>query len=283
MQLRSPAPCDNRRFSAYDNGGKRSRACPNNEENTMKRLLLASAITACSLSYAHADTVFGIYAGAYSWKADYSGDINDTDAGQKIDLEDDLGFSDESNNVFYVAIEHPVPLLPNVRLQHTALDSSARGRLTHDFTFDDVDFNVNEGVATDIDFTHTDLTLYYELLDNWVNLDIGLTVRKFDGEIAISGLNKSARVDLDAALPMVYIAAQFDLPFTGLSAGVGGNAIGYSGNTLLDLNAYVQYEFPFGLGVRGGYRTFTLELDDVDDIDSDLTLDGLYGAIVFHF
>jgi outer membrane protein len=253
----------------------------------MKRLLLASAIYAttavCTLSTAHADTVFGIYAGAYNWKADFSGDINDTDADQNIDLEDDLGFSDESNNVFYIAIEHPVPVLPNIRIQHTALDSSADGRLTRDFTFDDVDFEVGEDVATDIDFTHTDITLYYEILDNWVNLDVGLTARKFDGEIRIAGIGETAQVDLDATLPMLYVAAQFDLPLTGLSAGVGGNAVGYSGNTLLDLNAYVQYEFKFGLGLRGGYRTFTLELDDVDDIDSDLTLDGLYGALVFHF
>jgi len=253
----------------------------------MKRLLLASAIftcsAACTISTAHADTVFGIYAGAYSWKADFSGDINDTDNDQTIDLEDELGLSDESSNVFYVAIEHPVPVLPNVRIQHTALDSSAEGRLEGNVTFDDVDFTFGENVATDIDLTHTDLTLYYEILDNWVNLDIGVTARVFDGEIKIEGVGDIAQVDVDATLPMLYVAAQFDLPLTGLSAGVGGNAIDYSGNTLLDLNAYVQYEFAFGLGLRGGYRTFTLELDDVDDIDSDLTLDGAYGALVFHF
>jgi outer membrane protein len=249
----------------------------------MKRLLLASAITACTLSAAHADTVFGIYAGAYNWKADYSGDINDTDADQNIDLEDDLGFSDESNTVFYIAVEHPVPILPNVRIQHTALDSSADGRLTRDFTFDDVDFSVGQDVATKIDFTHTDLTLYYEVLDNWVNLDLGLTVRKFDGEIEIVGAGETAQVDIDATLPMLYVAAQFDLPLTGLSAGLSGNAIGYSGNTLLDLNGYLQYEFAFGLGLRGGYRTFSLKLDDVNDIDSDLTLDGYYAALTFHF
>jgi len=252
-----------------------------------KRLLLASALFTCSaaciLSTAHADTVFGIYAGAYNWKADYSGDINDTDAGQKIDLEDDLGFSDESNTVYYIAIEHPIPVLPNVRIQHTALDSSAHGTLTRNFTFDDTDFNLGEAVATKIDFTHTDLTLYYEVLDNWVNLDIGLTVRKFDGEISIEGFNENAHVDIDATIPMLYVDSQFDLPLTGLSVGVGGNAIAYSGNTLLDLNGYVQYQFPFGLGLRGGYRTFKLELDDVNSIDSDLTLDGYYAALTFHF
>lgn len=256
----------------------------------MKHLLLASAIftatfistATCTLT-AHADTVFGVYAGAYSWKADYSGDINDTDADQTADLEDELGLSDESNSVFYIAIEHPVPVLPNVRVQHTALDSSSNGRLTSDFTFDDVDFTASEAIQTDLDFTHTDLTLYYEVLDNWVNLDLGLTARVFDGEIRIEGAGEVAQVDIDATIPMLYVATQFDLPLTGLSAGVGGNAIGYSGSTLLDLNGYVQYEFPFGLGLRGGYRTFTLDLDDVDDIDSNLTLDGYYAALTFHF
>lgn len=249
----------------------------------MKKLLLASVVAATAIPTVQADTVLGIYAGAYSWGADYSGDINDTDAGETIDLEDDLGFSDESNMVFYVALEHPVPVLPNIRIQQTALDSSANGTLTRDFTFDDVDFSIGQDVATDMDFTHTDLTLYYEILDNWVNLDLGLTVRKFDGEIKIEGGGEIAQVDLDAALPMLYVMAQFDLPLTGLSAGLQGNAVGYSGSSLLDLNGYVQYEFAFGLGLRGGYRSFTLELDDIDDIDSDLTLSGPYAALTFHF
>jgi len=68
-----------------------------------------------------------------------------------------------------------------------------------------------------------------------------------------------------------------------LSAGVQGNAIGYSGSSLVDLNGYVQYEFPFGLGLRGGYRNFKLELDDIDSIDSNITMSGPYAALTFHF
>jgi len=249
----------------------------------MKRLLLASAITACTFSTAHADTVFGVYFGAYTWQADYTGDITDTNADQTVDLEDDLGFSDEDTNVFYIAIEHPVPILPNVRLQQTTLNQSAHGRLTRDFTLDDVDFFTDQAVAAKLDLTHTDLTLYYEILDNWVNLDVGLTARKFDGKIAMVSANANASVDIDQTLPMLYIAAQFDLPLTGLSAAIDGNAIAYSGNSLIDINGFIQYELPIGLGVRGGYRRFTLELDDVNDINSDLTLDGYYAALTFHF
>ena len=229
----------------------------------------------------HADTVLGLYLGAYSWQSSFSGDLG-TDGDSDIDSEKDLGFdSSEANTVFYAALEHPIPVLPNIRLQKTALEVDGSSDSVT-FTFDGANFS--SAVSTDVDFSHTDLTLYYEILDNWVSLDVGITARKFDGSILITdNATTSREVSLDATIPLGYLKAQFDLPFTGLSVGVDGNFIGYSGNSISDVNAMLNYEMSFGLGLALGYRSMSLELDDVDDLNTKLTFDGYYGAITYHF
>jgi outer membrane protein len=250
----------------------------------MKKLLITGTLgLALSAPVVQADSL-GIYAGAHSWKTSFSGDINSTDTNSIIDLEDTLGFDDSSNNVYYIALEHPIPLLPNIKLQQTKLEIDGDSTLGESITFDGITFPAGTHINSDVDFSHTDATLYYQLLDNWVSLDLGLTARKFDGFIDIADTsNNRAKVSIDNTVPMLYAKAQFDLPLTGLSIGVDGNIISYSGNSLSDINATINYEFSFGLGLAAGYRVFNLSLDDVDDIDSDLTMDGTYAALTFHF
>ncbi len=254
----------------------------------MKKLIIASSVgLLCATATVQADTIFGLYAGAHAWQSAFSGDIN-SNGDADIDIENDLGFDNEANTVIYVAVEHPVPMLPNIKIQQTAIEISGINTLSASglgFSFDDIPFDPGANIDSDVDFSHTDITLYYELLDNWVSLDLGLTARIFDGSIEINNTvtADNASINLDAKLPMIYTKAQFDLPLTGLGISVDGNFVGFGGNSLLDLNASINYEFAFGLGVAVGYRNFTLELDDVDDLDSELTIDGAYAGLTYHF
>ncbi len=256
----------------------------------MKRIATATALglgLALSSS-AYSDTVFGIYAGAGNISYDYSGDFTDLDGnGGSIDFEDDLGLSGDSGAYFYVAIEHPIPILPNIKIAHSDISESGRNTLDEDISFGGEDIPAGVTIDTDVDFTHTDFTFYYEILDNWVNLDLGLTARQFDGELAAAGsqgpISYSAQEDLDFVAPMLYGMARFDLPLTGLYVQASGNWIGVSGVQLYDIWGKVGYTFAFGLGLEAGVRQLALELDDVDDLDADITLDGTYIAATFHF
>lgn len=224
----------------------------------MSKRLAAASLCAALLTpqLSQADTLFGIYAGAFAWQSELSGDVN-IDNSPALDV-NDLGIDDDTNNSIFIAVEHFIPFIPNVKLAQTALEFSAGGNL--------------------VDFSHTDATLYYELLDNWVSLDLGLTARIFDGEVKLP-----AAQDLSGTVPLLYAKAQFDLPFTGLSAGVEGNFLGFDGNNLRDLDARINYEVAAGFGVAIGYRTFGLELDALDDIDADVTAKGAYIGATFHF
>jgi outer membrane protein len=245
-------------------------------------LALSLVVPLCGIAISAEADAFGFRAGAYRWNPDFDGDVKS--GGEKVDVKDDLGFSDESVNVFFVAIEHPIPFLPNLLLQRTQLDASATNTLNRTFTFDDNIYVASDTVKTNLDLSHTDATLYYEILDNWVNLDVGLTIRHFDTGVKIRSVNtgENSKVDINATIPMVYAAARFDLPLTGLYIGVDGNGIGYSGNTLFDYRAMIGYESPIGLGAELGMRNFDLKYEDGHD-KADVSARGAYAEVFYHF
>lgn len=237
---------------------------------------------------AYSDTIFGIYVGGGALNYDLEGDFTDLEnGGSSIDFESDLGLEGESGTYVYVAIEHPVPFLPNIKLAVSDITETANTTLDSSIEFDGETFPAGSNVRTEIDLSHTDITLYYEILDNWANLDLGFTAKIFDGELTASGsfgpTTYYAEESLDFTAPLLYAKAQFDLPLTGLYVSAEGNWIGAGGINFFDLWGRVGYTFAFGLGVEAGVRKLTLELDDVEDLDADLSLNGTYLAATFHF
>ncbi len=226
-----------------------------------------------------ADTVFGIYAGAGSWLGKYSGSVGDPAASAA-----DLGMDDKNTTYYYVAIEHPMPFFPNIKLQHNDIRSKQTSAVEDDFRLDDITFPSGTTLKTDFDLSYTDATLYYEVLDNWLNLDLGVTLRKHDGYLHADTAVVSEKVDVDLTLPLVYGKLQFDLPLTGFIAGFEGNYIGYDGSELFDYTAKVGYLFDsaLDLGLEAGYRSITMNIDE-DDVAANLELKGPYLAIVLHF
>ena len=197
---------------------------------------------------ANADTI-GFVVGAGSWSQDASGDLG-------TNVVSTTPFSKgDSATMVWAAVEHPVPLLPNVRFATTPVDSSN-----------------SSGDSLKMD--QTDLTLYYEILDNWINLDLGLTGRKVDGKITASSVSD----DFNVTIPMVYARAQFDVPITGLSVGALVNTVG----VFKDVSFYVAYETGIGFGVELGQRKQTIDLDE-SDVKSSLENSGTYLAAFYHF
>ena len=248
----------------------------------MKRWMREWTAAACIAAFstlAAADTVVGLYAGAGIWSAGPGGNIG----GTAVDV-DALGLSSETNAFVYIALEHPVPALPNVKLQHTRLGARGEALLSRRFRLDDVEFFAGETVSTELDLTHTDAVVYYELLDNVVSLDLGGTLRMFNGHARAASRSRtlSESVDIDLAVPMAYGRVLIELP-TGFAISATANVIGYSGNSLQDLSAQIAYAFEsvVDIGVELGYRRLALKLDD--DAQTDVSLDGPYVAVALHY
>ncbi len=256
-----------------------------------KALLSAAACLLVSPTVVHAD-MLGFFVGAGVFDAEFSGSFKNTGnllIDRDIDVANDLGLDDSAASYVYVAFEHPVPLIPNIKLARTELDQDGSSTLTNTIEFDGQVYAANTALDSKIDLSHTDATLYYEILDNWVNLDLGLTLRKYDGEVAITGVTQgttqieTAQQDIDFTIPLFYAKAQFDLPFTGLYVAADGNWIGCSGNMLFDATGKIGYEASIGFGVEAGIRSMAVELDDKENLEADLEFSGLFLAAYYHF
>ncbi|WP_192954709.1 TIGR04219 family outer membrane beta-barrel protein [Gallaecimonas mangrovi] len=247
-----------------------------------KTLLLASLASAVVVLPAHADFL-GIYAGAGYWKNDMSGDL----LGTSTSADNELGLDSADLVQWYVNFEHPIPLIPNVRIAYSDIDQAGSGTLDSGITYDG---NTYSGqVDSHLALKMTDVTLYYELWDTGADFDVGVTGRKFDGYMQLSdpGGSNQASSSVNDWVPMAYGNLRIDLPFTGLYAQVQGNGIAYSGNHIYDYSALIGYTLdipgPFDVGVEAGYRRLELKLSDIGDFNTDLDISGPFVNVTMHF
>ncbi|MCK5334595.1 MAG: TIGR04219 family outer membrane beta-barrel protein, partial [Gammaproteobacteria bacterium] len=177
----------------------------------MKKQLLSlclPVVLACTSFSASAAMILGFDAGVYVWQTSTTGTVG---------VDDSAGMEGD-NNVAYFAFEHPIPFVPNVKLQTTDMVAAS-------------------GTNT-IDLSHTDSILYYEILDNFISVDIGLTSRAFDGSYDFG--TPQAMTDTSILL---YGSAEVIIPITGLSAGMEVHQdFGADDNKISDIKIRVRYE-----------------------------------------
>ena len=237
-------------------------------------LLAGLTLSAASFS-AQADFI-GVQVGGGAWKHNPSGDLRYKSGSSSVsaDLDTDLHLTTETEGYGYIVIEHPVPLLPNVRLMSTKLENSGSGLLSQSIVFNNVTYTASENVASTLNLNQIDLTLYWELLDNVVSLDFGFNFKNLDGEAKLVGdTTGSTSGSFSATIPMLYLMAGVS-PMEGLFIGAEGSVVKYSGSTISDFTAKVSYTTSFLLGVEGGYRRQVYTLDDLDGSYADMQFSG---------
>ena len=255
----------------------------------MKKYCLAAALSmACLAPTAQADTLLGLYLGVDGWQSDNSGSF-----AQDGNLQS-FKFDDETFTSYYAALEHPVPLIPNIKLKYTELELNGDTTLDETFSFGGSDYVVGTQVGTVSDLSHVDYILYYEIFDNdLVSISLGVNAKQFDGEIVVTGTSKeggqstTGRVDFSGFVPLVYGRAEVGLPLTGLSVFFEGSLLAIDDSKVQDYQAGIAYalldNLAIDMDIKAGYRSMTLELDDIDDIYTDLDASGPFAGIQVHF
>ena len=263
----------------------------------MIKKLTLTALLASSTLYADiigGEISLGMYSHSPSGSASYT--LPSQLPNPAIDLEDDMGWDDETDIILKAYFEHPVPFFPNVKVAYSNFSHAGQG-IVEGFSWGSI-IDLNGEIDTSLDFQMYDLTLYYELLDNVVEVDAGLTLRYLDGDIAVRTL---ANVDLpllpslsaellnestnfDLWIPMLYGKARFNIPSTDISLQLEANAISYEETTFYDYELSVRYTLAMGLGLEGGYKSIHL---DSEDLYSGLVIDmdsaGPYAAVIWNF
>lgn len=251
-------------------------------KNNTKKILLSSVAATTLLSSVATADMLGAEIGAASWSSSLNGSV-EKGVGA-FDLESDLGYGSNKSNFFLWAyVDHPVPLIPNLKVQYTDFSDTSSGAIKKNITFDNKTFNASDVVSSDITLNQLDVIPYWRLLDNWVNFDLGVNFKVIDGEVSFSNTTNNVNQDLSAIIPMLYTKARFDLPFTGLSVEADGSYLGYSGNSIYDIKAGVVYESEIGLGATIGYRKENITIDDLSDVNAEINIEGIYAGIFYHF
>lgn len=244
----------------------------------MKKNIVLLSLSAVFALSASADT-FGFEMGAAAWAAKTSGNIEYKSAGNDIGLSKDLGYDDLNTNFIWASFEHPIPLIPNIKIQHTKIEDSSSK--VSNVTFDNKNFSGN--VSSNLQLNQTDFIAYYELLDNWLNLDVGINGKFIDASVSVKDSTQTSSKDLQYIIPMIYAKARFDLPFSGLSLETDLSYISYEDSEFYDFKGGLLYETSFGLGATAGYRMEKLQLDDISDVNSNIDIKGAYAGLFYHF
>ncbi|MGF1874420.1 TIGR04219 family outer membrane beta-barrel protein [Photobacterium frigidiphilum] len=216
----------------------------------MNKLMLTAVAAAVAFSVAvpaQAAALLGVKAGVDVWAANAKINSSTNDK------------SDDTSPSFYVAFEHFIPLVPNFRLRYNDIDTGA------------------------VAFEQTDLTAYYEILDNdAIAFDLGLTMTKFgSGNVTLGGQNDT----FDEWQPSIYGNVEVGIPMTPLAIFGDLNFSNFNSNSTVDGLAGVKWTVPLvalDLNVRGGYRVMDYDFDSVKNSDS-VKLDGWFAGVELDF
>ena len=262
----------------------------------MIKKLTLTAFLASNILYADiigGEISLGMFNHSPSGNASYTLPFTPFNTG--IDLEDDFGWSNEQDIMIKAYFENPVPLFPNIKVAYSDLKQSGQG-IVEGFTWGGI-IGLNGTIDTSFNLKMYDLTLYYELLDNVVEVDGGLTVRYINGDISVktlvnfgsSFISFSAGLpaqytDLNLWIPMLYGKGKFNIPSTDISLQAEANAIHYQNTTFYDYELSARYTLAMGLGLEGGYKSIYLDSEDLaNGLKIDVDFSGFYASVIWDF
>ncbi|WP_448549564.1 TIGR04219 family outer membrane beta-barrel protein [Thalassotalea fusca] len=254
----------------------------------MKKTALALSTAALFTLPVQAD-VLGLYVGGQIWDNTSSGTV-----GESNNLQD-FNLGDEQQGSFFIAVEHPLPFIPNVKVASTTLDSSGSTTLTADFEFGGETFNEGTVISSDFNVDYVDYTLYYEIFDNGLfSFDVGLTGRDFGGDVKVAAPSVTTPSDTitgsistSEIVPMLYVSTQIGIAATDLNVYAEGNFLSFDDHTMYDYQAGISYELIdnalIDVNLTLGYRAVSMQLEDLNDLYTDIEFKGAYAGAVVHF
>jgi len=253
----------------------------------MKKLLTALTAMITASSIASAD-IARVEMGGGVWDNKPSGTLTYNDGSG---ITGSYTSNEKSNSSAYawLLIKHPVPVLPNIRVEYTTLKDEGNA----DGSFKN--FTITGVAKGSINMTQYDAILYYNILDNtaWITLDLGVDVKfidlDFKAEGTIDGIpNDSYSVNEATPLPMGYLRARVEIPGTDIGLEADGKYITYDGSTISDYRVKVDYTLGFipvvQPAIEVGYRAQKFELRyDNDQTKLNLDFSGIYAGIMLRF
>ncbi|GLX77335.1 hypothetical protein tinsulaeT_06750 [Thalassotalea insulae] len=238
----------------------------------MKKKAFAATFAVLFTTNVPADTI-GLYLGGQIWQSEASGLLAEQNT------IGDFTLKKGQQNSYFIAVEHPIAILPNVRISSATLDTtSGTTHLTQEYNADNetahVDVHADIDIDTNFNVSYVDYTLYYELFDNGsFSFDLGLTARDFGGAVIVTedaNIVTTSRdriwdgedhddhdyhnvtettetvttdkIKTNEVEPMLYVASNISLPLSGLSLFIQGDFSLKDDQTHSDYQVGLSYE-----------------------------------------
>jgi outer membrane protein len=173
---------------------------------------------------------------------------------------DELGIGKESDVYAWVYLKHPVPIIPNVRIEYLSLKHSPQAG---------GNYTVNE----------LDGILYYNLLDNllWITADLGIDLKYVS--------TAEENMDDETALALLYGRLRLQpVKWLGIEAML--KATNYQDNSGYDARLKIDYTMTFipviQPGLELGYRIHKIQYK-IGDVINKSEYTGVYGGLMLRF
>jgi len=253
----------------------------------MKKLLSIAAMTALITTTANAD-LMRIEGAVGVWQTSPTGTISYKQ--NSFDVVDNAKLQDSTNMYAWVYLKHPIPIVPNVRLEYV--------NPTFDGTVGSIDWDGETYASVDntLTLTQYDAVLYYNILDNtfWTTIDLGLDIKYIDGDYSLGasagGQTAPVNASFDLVMPLAYARGRIEIPVTNIGVEVLARGMSYSDNTVVDAEIKIDHTMDFvpvvQPGIELGYRYQQVKLDASSigvKANFDTTFSGIYGGIMVRF
>ncbi|GLP97233.1 TIGR04219 family outer membrane beta-barrel protein [Paraferrimonas sedimenticola] len=240
---------------------------------------LAVGLALCS-GAAQAD-VFKFKLGGDLWRAD--SDIRFADAGTPAQP---FETQQKSQGSFWVALEHPLPIIPNVMIRENSLETKGNAP-DSDFQFGGMPIDGNYNA--DANLSNTDFIFYYQFLDTkTIELDLGAAYKRFHGNLAVGpaveGPTLRVSRDLSHGQLFAYARTQIKVPGIGL----------YGFVDVMTDGSQRRYDYSGGLGwifrgtgvdykLRVGYRDMKFDHSSASALNTYADFKGGFAGIELEF
>lgn len=249
----------------------------------MKKIITSVALLGALASTLSADFL-RIEMGGGAWMATPETSMTYEDAlSDGSDISNEA--QDEIQGYVWALVKHPVPVVPNLRVEYSSVMSEGVANGNFKF-FPDVTFN---DTASNIELTQYDVIPYYNILDNtfWVSLDLGLDIKLIDTAYTATTTSESYLEEESVLLPLLYVRTRFQVPTTGLGVEADVKYISYDDSTVSDIRVKVDYTFEFTPliqpGIELGYRMEKIEIISDEKLKADFDFSGVYAGLMLRF
>jgi len=258
----------------------------------MKKILSLLALGSLMATAANADFA-RVEAGVGVWNYKATGDMVYTDSdGELINT---TNGDTQTSPYVWLLVKHPIPILPNIRLEYSAMHDDGKGT----GTYNGIDFGVNTPTTTDL--VEYDIIPYYNILDNtfWTTIDVGIDLKIAEYDFtakqvttipigSIPGATQDYNEKGSTVVPLAYLRTRVEIPVTDIGLEADAKFISYDGDTVYDARAKIDYTLSFlpvvQPAIEIGYRVKKYDFTSEDKtFHMNMDFKGFYMGVMARF